>query len=117
MLSSLGAYEIAGYDYDDMIAYSRVKSSLEGQWANSSAQGPRWEGISTISACNVSTAINEYYQDKQYILQPRNGNNSRLVWCGPICGGNLTTAQAFIAAAQMTDFDSPKQACSSSPGY
>ena len=117
VLSSLGAYEIAGYDYDNMTAYGRVKSALEGQWANPGAQGPRWEGTFTIPVCNVSTAINKYYQDKQYILQPHNGDNRRPVWCGPICGGNLNTAQAFIAAAQMTDFDSPKQACSSSPGY
>ncbi|CAD6586011.1 MAG: hypothetical protein ASARMPRED_002372 [Alectoria sarmentosa] len=53
VLSSLGAYEIAGYDYDNMTAYSRVKSALEGQWANPGAQGPRWEGTFTIPVCNV----------------------------------------------------------------
>ena len=117
ILSSVSAYQIAGYDYNNITAYERVKSALEGQWANPGAQGPSWEGTFTIPVCDVSTAVEADYQDKQYILQPYNGDNSRPIWCGPICGSNLTTMQAFIAAAQMTNFDSPKHACTSSPGY
>lgn len=117
ILSSVSAYQVAGYDYDDITAYNRVKSALEGQWANPGAQGPNWEGTFTIPVCDVSTAIEADYQDKQYILRPYNGDNSQPIWCGPICGGNLTITPTFIAAAQMTNFDSPKQACSSNPGY
>ena len=108
ILSSLSAYEVIDYDYDNTTAYDRVKSALEGQWANPGAQGPSWEGTFTIPVCNVSTAIKADYPYKQYILQPYNGDNSRPIWCGPICGGNLTTTQAFIATAQMTGWDSPK---------
>ena len=117
ILSSLSAYEVASYDYENITAYNKVNSALEGQWANPGAQGPSWEGTFTIPVCDVSTAIEADYQDKQYILQPYNGDNSRPIWCGRMCGVNSTTTQAFIAAAQMTNFDSPKQACSSSPGY
>ena len=94
-----------------------MRPALESQWANPGAQGASWEGTFTIPVCDVSTAIEADYQDKQYILQPYIGDNSRPLWCGPVCGGNLTTTQAFNAAEQMTKFDSPKQACSWSPGY
>ncbi|KAF6239129.1 hypothetical protein HO173_003002 [Letharia columbiana] len=100
----------AGYDYDNNTGCNRVRPALESQWANPGAQGASWEGTFTIPVCDVSTAIEADYQDKQYILQPYIGDNSRPLWCGPVCGGNLTTTQAFNAAAQMTKFDSPKQA-------
>lgn len=117
IFSSLSRYEVAGYDYDNITEYNRVKSALEGQWANPGAHGPSLEGTSPRPVFNVSTAIDAEYQGRQYILQRYNGENSRPIWCGPVCGGNLTTTQAFTAAVQMTNFDSPKQAFSSSRGY
>ena len=38
------------------------------------------------------------------------------MWCGPVCDGDLAQTQAFIAAAQMTDFQSPKYQCDTDPG-
>ncbi len=70
ILSSTSAYEVAGYDYDNITAYNGLKSALEGQWANPGAQVPSWEGTFTVPVCDVSTAIEADYQDKQYILQP-----------------------------------------------
>ncbi|KAK4695350.1 hypothetical protein P7C71_g2392, partial [Lecanoromycetidae sp. Uapishka_2] len=114
--SSLDAYNVAGYDYDSTTAYSRVQSALEGQWRNPGAQGPSWEGTFSIPVCDVSSAIGSNYFDGSYILQPY-GEEMRPVWCGPICDGNLTKTQAFIAAAQMTNFNSPKHLCPTEPGY
>ncbi|KAK3167388.1 hypothetical protein OEA41_010515 [Lepraria neglecta] len=87
--SSLDAYNVAGYHYDNSTAYNRVQSALQGQWRNPDTQGPSWEGTFTIPVCDVSSAINSNYQGKQYILQPHNYDNSRPMWCGPVCDGDL----------------------------
>lgn len=73
-------------------------------------------GAFTIPVCDVSSAISSNFQGKQYILQPYNSDNSRLIWCGSVCDGDLAQTQAFIAAAQMTDFQSPKYQCDTDPG-
>lgn len=43
--NSVSAYQVAGYGYDNITAYNRAKSALQGQWANPGAQGPSWEGL------------------------------------------------------------------------
>lgn len=115
--SSLDAYNVAGYNYNNVTAYNRVQSALQGQWADPGAQGPSWEGTFTIPVCDVSSAITANYQDKQYILQPYNSDNSRPIWCGPVCNGDLNQTQAFINAANMNGFKSPKHLCDVDPGY
>lgn len=114
--SSLDAYNVAGYNYDNVTAINRVKSAIEGQWANPATQGPSWEGTFTIPVCDVGGAVNSHYQGKQYILQPY-GHDSRPMWCGPVCSGNLTQTKAFIHAAKMDNFQSPKHLCDYPPGY
>ncbi|KAG4440634.1 hypothetical protein IFR05_003893 [Cadophora sp. M221] len=114
--SSLDSYNVAGYNYDSSTAASRAQSALSDGWRNPGAQGPSWEGTFTIPVCNVGSAINSDYFDKEWILQDY-GHDSRPVWCGPVCNGDLTTTQNFIKAANMEGFRSPKHLCPSDPGY
>lgn len=109
--SSLDAYIVAGYNYDNITAYQRAQSALKQQWANPAAQGTAWEGIFSIPVCNISAAINGSPSwSGEYILQPY-GHESRPVWCGPICDGNITKTRAFIHAANMENFESPVHFC------
>ncbi|KAJ5389493.1 uncharacterized protein N7496_000561 [Penicillium cataractarum] len=114
--SSLDAYNVAGYNYNADTAKARAEDAISNAWASPGAKGAAWEGIFTIPVCDVGAAVNADYQDKQYILQPY-GHDSRPVWCGPICGGDLQKTKDFIHAANMDGFQSPKHLCNSSPGY
>ena len=114
--SSLDAYNVAGYNYTSATAASRAQSAIQDQWRNPGAQGPSWEGTFTIPVCDIGSTIGANYFDGQYILQPY-GHDSRPVWCGPICSGSLDQTKAFITAAQMTNFQSPKHLCPNDPGY
>ena len=108
--SSLDSYNVAGYNYTADTAAQRAQSALESQWANPGAQGPSWEGTFTIPVCDVSAMIGANLFDGQYILQDY-GHDSRPVWCGPVCSDSPDQTKAFIAAAQMTNFKSPKHLC------
>ncbi|KAL8792158.1 MAG: hypothetical protein Q9195_005254 [Heterodermia aff. obscurata] len=108
--SSLDSYNVAGYNYTADTATQRAQSALESQWANPGAQGPSWEGTFTIPVCDVSAILGANLYDGQFILQDY-GHDSRPVWCGPICSNNPDQTKAFIAAAQMTNFQSPKHLC------
>ncbi|KAJ5543082.1 hypothetical protein N7535_005511 [Penicillium sp. DV-2018c] len=114
--SSLDAYKVAGFNYDSDTAASRAKDAVANAWASPGSKGASWEGIFTIPVCDIGSAVNADYQDKEYILQPY-GHDSRPVWCGPICGGDQDTTQSFIKAANMDGFQSPKHLCDSDPGY
>ena len=108
--SSLDSYNVAGYNYTADTAAQRAQSALESQWANPGAQGPSWEGTFTIPVCDISSIIGANLYDGQFILQDY-GHDSRPVWCGPICSNSADQTKAFIAAAQMTNFQSPKHLC------
>jgi hypothetical protein len=84
--------------------------AITNAWANPGAEGAAWEGIFTIPVCDVGSAVYANYLYKQYILQPY-GQNSRPVWCGPICNGDNQTTYDFIKAANMQGFQSPKHLC------
>ncbi|KAJ5604920.1 hypothetical protein N7510_010074 [Penicillium lagena] len=114
--SSLDAYNVAGYSYTGKTLAQRSIDAVTNAWANPGQEGPAWEGIFTVPVCDVGSAINSTYYDKQYILQPYN-HESRPVWCGPICNGDLQTTQEFINATNMYGFQSPKHLCPSDPGY
>ena len=51
------------------------------------------------------------------MLQPYNGDNSRPVWCGTVCEGDVDQTQAFIQAANMEGFQSPEHRCEEDSGY
>ena len=108
--SSLDAYIAAGYNYNNVTAYQRAQSAITSQWANPAAQGPAWEGIFTIPVCNISTTVNSDYYDKAWILEDY-GHDSRPVWCGPICDGDVQKTRDFIHAANMDNFESPRHLC------
>ncbi|KAL9128843.1 MAG: hypothetical protein Q9217_002569 [Psora testacea] len=114
--SSLDAYIVAGYNYNTDTATQRVETALKEQWGNPGAQGPSWEGTFTIPVCNVSAMIDADVFGKRYILEQYSHDN-RPYWCGPICNGDLETTKAFIHAANMDNFQSPKQECRKDPGY
>lgn len=114
--SSLDAYNVAGYDYSADTAASRAKDAISSAWANPGSQGAAWEGIFTVPVCDVSSAIGQNYDQGEFILQPY-GHDSRPCWCGPVCGGDMQKTKDFISATNMDGFESPKQACSSDPGY
>ncbi|KAJ5143048.1 uncharacterized protein N7515_001835 [Penicillium bovifimosum] len=114
--SSLDAWEVAGYNYDSDTAASRAEDAIGNAWASPGSKGASWEGIFTIPVCDVGSAVDADYQDKEYILQPY-GHDARPVWCGPICEGDQDKTQSFIKAANMDGFQSPKHLCSSDPGY
>lgn len=108
--SSLDSYNVAGYSYNADTAAQRAKSALQDQWANPGSQGPSWEGTFTIPVCDVGAAVEAGFPNGEFILQEY-GHDSRPVWCGPICGKSADQTKAFIAAAQMDDFQSPKHLC------
>ena len=109
--SSLDAYIVAGYNYDNVTASQRALSAITQQWANPAAQGPAWEGIFTIPVCNISASTDmDLPWTGEYILQPY-GHESRPVWCGPICDGDIPKTRAFIHAANMDNFESPRHYC------
>ncbi|KAI9799090.1 MAG: hypothetical protein M1833_004284 [Piccolia ochrophora] len=116
IISSLDSYNVAGYTYDASTASSRAQSALKDGWANPGAQGPSWEGTFTIPVCDVGSAVGADYFHKEFILQDY-GHESRPVWCGPICDGDLQKTKDFIHAANMDNFKSPKHLCKEQPGY
>ena len=108
--SSLDSYNVAGYSYNADTAAQRAKSALQDQWANPGSQGPSWEGTFTIPVCDVGAAVAAGFPSGEFILQDY-GHDSRPVWCGPICGNSADQTKAFIAAAKMDNFQSPKHLC------
>ena len=114
--SSLDAYNVAGYDYSSDTLASRAEDAISNAWANPGSKGAAWEGIFTIPVCDVSSAIGQDYDYGQFILQPY-GHDSRPVWCGPICDGDLDKTKDFIKATHMDGFQSPKHLCEVDPGY
>ncbi|KAJ5175330.1 uncharacterized protein N7482_001207 [Penicillium canariense] len=114
--SSLDAYNVAGYDYSNDKAASRAEEAYVSGWGNPGAKGAAWEGIFTIPVCDVGAAVNSDYSGKEYILQPY-GHDSRPVWCGAICGGDVQKTKDFIHAANMDGFMSPKHLCPTDAGY
>ncbi|KAI2792241.1 hypothetical protein POX_b02278 [Penicillium oxalicum] len=114
--SSWDAWNVAGYNYNADTARQRAESAIKDGWAVPGAHGAAWEGIFTIPVCDVGAAVDSDWQDKQYILQ-NYGHDSRPVWCGPICGGDIQKTRDFIKAANMEGFQSPKHLCDVDPGY
>jgi hypothetical protein len=114
--SSLDAYNVAGYNYDADTRAARAEDAIANAWASPGSKGAAWEGIFTVPVCDVGSAVDADYEYKQYILQPY-GHDSRPIWCGPVCKGDLQTTKDFIHAANMDGFKSPKQMCLPSPGY
>ncbi|KAJ5824366.1 hypothetical protein N7447_006706 [Penicillium robsamsonii] len=114
--SSLDAWNVAGYNYNTETASDRASDAIKNSWASPGSKGASWEGIFTIPVCDVSNAIDSDYPMKEYILQPY-GHDSRPVWCGPICNGDVQTTQDFIKAANMDGFKSPKHLCEDQPDY
>ncbi|KAI1100645.1 hypothetical protein F4804DRAFT_336057 [Jackrogersella minutella] len=114
--SSLDSYNVAEYNYDANTAASRVHDALSNGWKNPGSQGPSWEGTFTIPVCDVSAAVGQDWQDKQYILEEYDGN-ARPVWCGPICSNDWDKTKRFINAAQMGNFKSPKHLCKGNIQY
>ena len=108
--SSLDSYNVAQYSYTNATAAARAEAAIKDGWANPGAVGPSWEGTFTIPLCDISAAVNSDYWGKQYILQPYD-QESRPVWCGPICSGSVQQTQAFIQAANMVGFESPRHLC------
>ncbi|KAI1373492.1 hypothetical protein F4677DRAFT_217379 [Hypoxylon crocopeplum] len=108
--SSIDSYNVAEYNYDASKAADRVHEALQGGWRNPGAQGPSWEGTFTIPVCDVSGAVGQKWQDQQYILQEYD-DDSRPVWCGPICSNDWDKTSRFIKAANMNNFKSPKHLC------
>ncbi|KAI9758087.1 MAG: hypothetical protein M1835_000623 [Candelina submexicana] len=112
--SSLDSYNVAGYSYTADTAHDRALSALRDHWRNPGDQGPSWEGTFTIPVCDVSWAINNKVERKEWILQPY-GHDSRPNWCGHICGGDAQKTKEFIQAANMNGFKSPTYLCSNHP--
>ena len=108
--SSLDAYNVAGYNYNNVTSYQRAQSALVDGWANPGYLGAAWEGTFTIPVCDISQTITSEYFDKAYILQDYD-HDSRPVWCGPICKGDVQTTKDFIHAANMDGFESPRHLC------
>ncbi|KAI1141355.1 hypothetical protein F5Y05DRAFT_409909 [Hypoxylon sp. FL0543] len=112
--SSIDSYNVAEYNYTADKAQERVKEAIEQGWRNPGAQGPSWEGTFTIPVCDVSQIVplstQQWPLGKQYILQDY-GDNSRPVWCGPVCNGDWAKTSRFINAANMGGFKSPKHLC------
>ena len=114
--SSLGSYIAAGYSYNHEFGATRVTDAIQKGWARPSDQGPGWEGVFTIPVCDIGWAMNQDFQDRQYILQPW-GHDYRPHWCALVCSGNAQQTQDFINAANMLHFQSPKHMCNHDPGY
>ncbi|KAI4253819.1 MAG: hypothetical protein LQ352_003460 [Teloschistes flavicans] len=114
--SSLDSYNVARYSYNADTAASRAEDALSSGWGNPGSKGASWEGVFTVPVCDVGWAVGSTLQGKDFILQPYD-HDSRPVWCGPVCTGNLQTTKDFIAAANMNNFDSPKHLCDQPPGY
>ncbi|KAM0187316.1 hypothetical protein ACHAPI_011229 [Fusarium lateritium] len=86
--SSLDAYNVAGYNYDSETRAARAEDAIANAWVSPGSKGAAWEGIFTVPVCDVGAAVDADYSYKQYILQPY-GHDSRPIWCGPICKGDL----------------------------
>ena len=112
--SSLDAYNVAGYSYTNATAAARAESALKEGWANPGKVGPAWEGTFTIPVCDVGAAVGSNYEGKQYILQDY-GHDSRPMWCGPVCSGDLQRTKDFIHAANMDNFESSRHLCDDTP--
>ncbi|OTA59755.1 hypothetical protein K449DRAFT_466779 [Hypoxylon sp. EC38] len=108
--SSIDSYNVAEYNYDASKAQERVKEAIEGAWRNPGYQGTSWEGTFTIPVCDVSGAIGQNWEGKEYILEEYDAN-ARPVWCGPICSNDWDKTSRFINAANMGGFKSPKHFC------
>ncbi|KAI9827292.1 MAG: hypothetical protein M1832_005430 [Thelocarpon impressellum] len=116
--SSLDAWLVGGnkYSYDTYLERTQKKIA-SGSIAPSEA-GPALEGTFSIPVCDVSGVIPieaKRFQQKKYILQPW-GYGKIPCWCQPICTNSTgqpdrQTSLDFIAAAQMTNFDSIKINC------
>ncbi|KAI5457856.1 hypothetical protein BGZ63DRAFT_433443 [Mariannaea sp. PMI_226] len=111
--SSVDSYNVAMFNYSSSTALSRVEDAITNGWANPFAIGAAWEGTFTIPVCDIGWAVNNGnpgFDNADKILQPY-GGNSRPMWCGPICKNDHTVTQAFINAAHMDEFQSPKYQC------
>jgi hypothetical protein len=114
--SSVKAYQYSGFEYTVDVFNQRMANAIQNGSDNPLQNAAATEGVFTIPVCNISQAINNNYQNRQYILQDY-GHESRPNWCGPICNNDLNTTKAFISAANMVNFKSPYHMCSQDPGY
>jgi hypothetical protein len=92
------------------MAHDRAQDALTQGWANPGALGPAWEGIWDIPVCDIGAAAQSNIEDKGEILM-RYGQDSRPHWCGDICSGSADKTKAFIEAANMKNFKSPRHFC------
>lgn len=87
--SSARAWEYAGNNYTTTLASQRIQSSLSSNGALTPFQdGPGWEGMFTLPACDVGP--------QSEWLVPFGG---KLLPC--CCGENCTDTKAFIQAANL----------------
>ena len=121
--SSLDAYLVGGnnYTYDQYLA--RTQSSVATGFLNASTAGPSLEGTFSIPVCNISGVIPvpaKNFAKKSVVLQPWGGGMIP-TWCNPICtlpNGTLSRQLTldWVAAAQMTNFDSFTTYCPGNQG-
>ncbi|KAL8935688.1 MAG: hypothetical protein Q9211_004572 [Gyalolechia sp. 1 TL-2023] len=110
--SSLDAYTYAQFNYTAETAAARALDALQNGWGNPGVATASWEGVFTIPVCDVGWAIAADVDYKHFILQPvGEGGRYRPQWCGPVCSGDEAMTRAFIHAANMDNFKSPKFKC------
>lgn len=102
--SSLKSHQVAGHNYNNEHLKKRVTEMYENGNSDVFNEGPRMESIFTIPVCDVSAALSDDwpYAAKHYILQPY-GDDKRMLWCGPICGGDEEKSMEFLKAAHFQD--------------
>ncbi|KAI4176712.1 MAG: hypothetical protein LQ346_007828 [Caloplaca aetnensis] len=106
--SSLSAHTVANHTYTPTTALARAHDAIaSGRGIN---PGAAWEGVFTIPVCDVGWAVAGDIAEKAYILQPL-GEDYRPRWCGPVCGGDAGATRAWIEAAGMAGFESPREEC------
>lgn len=105
-----------GYNYTASMFQNRTADALKNGWADPREEGPRWEGIFQIPVCDIGVMKDVDFQGKEYVLQDY-GHESRPNWCAPICSNSTKATKAFIHAANMDNFKSPRHMCNNDPGY
>lgn len=114
--ASPDAYRAAGYNYGGTLGSLRVERVLPTGVANAITQGTDWEGTFTTPVCDISSAINSTYELKDITLQPHS-HDRRAAYLGPICDGDVDRTTLFMNAANLFNFQSPKQVYTKAPRY
>jgi hypothetical protein len=97
---------------------NRTQAALQDGSLTPDSAGPSMEGAFTVAVCDVGPVVPidaKVFPKKNVILQPYGGGMVPQ-WCAPMCANSTgqldkQTSLDFIAAAQMTNFQSPYQYC------